>query len=323
MEAVLGVLLAAALGIGANGAELAKPIQGPSDGGSAGAAVGAPAAPGDMPMDISTGRPRIVASVNGRPAEVVEFDTGSTGAVVQRAYVDKHKLPITGEVALRSPFENTPPMMAKTVRIDSIVVGGITLRNVRAVVLEDKGFVGADAPLIIGPDEFPRHVITLDYPASRFSLTAARPVGKAGWQRRKPGSQLETSIEVQGQRIALLIDSGNPGVLMLPKSVADRIDPAMKLIPVGAIRTVDREIPILIGNLNRDARLASVAARLGHTIFAEVPFANLGSQGLLPFRLTIDNPRRRWRLDHLGAGPVMLDSAPRRQPDPAPTGNRS
>lgn len=311
------VLWAAVAGL-AGGSAGQSQASGVAPAGSAAAAAhAAPGASADLAMDLSTGRPRIMASVNGKPLEVVEFDTGSTGAVVQRAYVDKHQLPITGEVPLRSPFQNAPATMAKTVLIDSIVVGGVTLRKVRAVVLEDKSFVGAEAPLIIGPDEFPGHVVTLDYPAGRFSLTARKPAGRAGWQARSRGSQLESSVEVAGQRVPLMIDSGNPGLLMLPKSVAERVDPQMKLVAVGAIRTVDREIPIYLGNLGRDAKLASVPAKLGNTVFADVPFANLGSQGLLPFRLTIDNPRQRWRLEHLGQTPVVLDSTPRRRPAPA------
>lgn len=321
MRTALVVLFAVALGVGAGSESPLQASKAAHGSKAVGPILAAPGALADLPMDLSTGRPRVMASVNGRPAEVVEFDTGSTGAVVQRAYVDKYKLPIIGEVPLRSPFANVPPTIAKTVLIESIVVGGVTLRNVKAVVLEEAGFVGADAPLIIGPGEFRRHVVTLDYPAGRFSLTTSRPAGKSGWQRHKPGSQLETSIEVQGQRATLLIDSGNPGMLMLPKSLAERVDPAMKLAPVGAIRTVDREIPIFIGNLNRDVKLASVSAKLGNTLFADVPFANLGSQGLQQFRLTIDNPRQRWRIDRTGSGPVVLDTMPRSRPAPPPAGN--
>lgn len=280
--------------------------------------IAPPDALGTVAMDLLTGRPRMTASVNGRPAETVEFDTGSTGAVVQRAYVEKHRLPITGKVPLRSPYGNAPPVMADTVLIETIELGGITVRNVRAVVLDDQGFVGADAPLIIGPSEFPKHVITLDYPGGTFSLTETNPGGAAGWQRRKPGHQLETIVTVQGQRVPLLVDSGNPGVLTLPKSMAGRIDPQLKLTQVGAFRTVDREIAIYLGDLNRDAVLATIPLKLGKTLFADVPFANLGSQGLLSFRLTIDNPRRRWRLEKTDAGPVILDSTPRRRPNPTP-----
>lgn len=272
-----------------------------------------------LPMDLSTGRPRLLASINGGPPQIVEFDTGSPGMVIQRATANRLQAPVVGETTLASPYGNAPPAKAKVVRLASVALGGVAAAATDAVVVEDASFVGADAPPIIGPGQFPGHVITLDYPAARFILSRAAPADAAGWQPLGRDGLLEGSVEIGTITVPLHIDSGNPGALTLPSSLASRIAPGLALVTIGAIRTVDRELPIELGDLGRDARVAGTDVRLGKTLFADIPTANLGSDALAGFRIIIDNPRKRWRLAAAGSERPLLESRPPRRPAPQPS----
>lgn len=271
-----------------------------------------------LPMDLSTGRPRLLASINGGPPEPVEFDTGSPGMVIQRAAADRLRAPVVGEARLASPYGNAPPATAKVVRLSTLTIGGVAAAATDAVVMEDASFVGADAPPIIGPGQFPGHVITLDYPNARFILSRNTPADGARWQNLNRDGLLEASVEIGAGRVPLHIDSGNPGALTLPSSLADRIAPGVAMIKVGAMRTVDREIPIQLADLALDARVAGTDVRLGKTLFADIPIANLGSDALANFSIIIDNPRKRWRLAAAGSERPLLETRPPRRQAPQP-----
>lgn len=253
-------------------------------------------APADIrvPVDLSSGRPAVMARIAGGEPIAVEFDTGSQGALIPRELVNKLGLKENGEVQLGSPFGGKPTI-AKTVSLGTLDIGGITATDVTAVVQEDASFMGPDARLVIGPAQFADKVVALDYQAR--TLRIARQIDVAGprWQPLKNGL-LETDLVLAGKHIPLHIDTGNPGTLLLPQAMAEKLSPKPDLREVGRARTVDKEFTIYAGSVNRDATLAGVPVRLGDITFADVPSANLGSQGLAQFTVIVDFGRQRWQL---------------------------
>lgn len=253
-------------------------------------------APADIrvPVDLSSGRPAVMARIAGGEPIAVEFDTGSQGAVIPRALVDKLGLKENGEAQIGSPFGGEPTI-AKTVSLGTLEIGGIAATNVTAVVQEDASFMGPDARLVIGAGQFADKVIALDYQARTLRIAHQIDVARPHWQPLKNGL-LETDLVLAGKHIPLHIDSGNPGSLMLPKNVVETLSPKPELREVGRARTVDKEFTIYVGGVDRDATLGGVPIRLGDIAFADVPSANLGSQGLAQFTVIVDFGRQRWQL---------------------------
>ena len=249
----------------------------------------------DVPMDISSGRPVIMAQIGDGPPVEVEFDTGSQGAFIPKAMADKLKLPVIGEARLGSPFGGEPKI-AKLVSLGKLKIGGAAATMVDATVEDDIGFRGANARLVIGPAMFANHVVTFDYAARRIKLSPMAPENIKSWVPADPNGLLESTVELGNKSYILHIDSGAPGALTLPRSSLDSLAVKPELRPYARMRTIDKEFTVDIGTLNADAVVAGVPVKLVGTLFADVPFANLGSQGLSEFTVVIDNPGKRWAL---------------------------
>jgi predicted aspartyl protease len=271
----------------------------------------------DIPMDVRSGRPVILAQIGDGPAVEVEFDTGSSGAVISKAMADQLKLPIVGEAMLRSPFGNEP-VKAKLVSLGSLKIGGAAAARLEAVVEENVDFRGQNARLVIGPSMFTNHVVTFDYVNGRVRLSPKAPKNITNWLPMGEGGLLETSVDIGGKSYKMHIDSGAPGALTLPRAAFDDLSVKPELKTFAKMRTVDKEFSVDIGTLNLDAVVAGVSVRLGDTLFADVPFANLGSQGLKQFSIVIDNPGKRWALvAPKGMTPVLTASPLPPRPHPA------
>lgn len=261
-----------------------------------------------VPFDLSTGRPLVLAQIGDAAPMEVYFDTASQGAVIPRALVDKLRLKVVGETRLGSPYGGEP-VVAQLVSLGSLTIGGVAANDVTAVVQEDAGFMGPDAPLVVGPAQFRGKIVSLDYAARSLNISSGIPATTA-WQSLKNGLP-ETEIEIGGKRYPLHIDSGSPGTLMLPKSAADDLLPKPELRDVGKARTIDKEFSIYVGAVNQDATIAGVPVRLGDVGFADLPFANLGSQGLAQFTIIIDVANDRWQLIGPEGEPPLLTARPR------------
>jgi hypothetical protein len=245
-------------------------------------------------VDMSSGRPKIVAQIGNAAPMAVDFDTGSQGALIARELAERLGLEEIGETMMASPFGGAP-VKAKLVSLGSLTIGGLPAADITAVVIEDASFMGADPRLIIGPAQFAGKVISLDYAGQTLSISTNAPASASPWQKLKNGLP-EAEIEIGGKLYPLHIDSGNPGTLMLPKSAADDLSPKPELREVGKARTVDKEFSIYVGSVNAAAKIAGVPIKLGDVGFAEVPSANLGSQGLAQFKVVIDLANNRWQL---------------------------
>lgn len=298
------LLLLSVLGLGVGGYAIAKDkaptvIEAPVD--------------VSVPVDMTSGRPAVMARIAGGEPIAVEFDTGSQGAIIPRALVNKLGLKEIGEIQLGSPFGGKP-ITAKTVSLGTLEIGGVAATNVIAVVQEDATFMGPEARLVIGPAQFGNKMVALDYPTRMLRIANQINADNRRWQPLKNGL-LETDLLLAGKPIRLHIDSGNPGTLMLPKTVVETLSPKPDLREVGRARTVDKEFVIYVGSVNRDATLAGVPIRLGDIAFGDVPSANLGSQGLAQFTVIVDLSHKRWQLV-VPEGVTPLMTARQRAPQP-------
>ena len=272
----------------------------------------APKSSASVPFDLSSGRPVVQAKIGAHLVDV-EFDTGSQGAIISRAMAEKWGLKVVGQMQLGSPYGK--PVPADLVELDSLSIDGFAASDLRAVVDPDPNFRGPDARIVIGPAQFRGLYVSLDYAKKTLTLDVNQPKVGALWQKLKNGLP-EGSIELMGQQIPVHVDSGNPGAITLPIASAEKISPKPALREVGRARVVDKEFSLFLGAINADARIAGVPVKLGDVMFAEVPYANLGSQALKNFKVVIDLANDRWQLLSVSGSVPLLTTLP---PGPKPT----
>ncbi len=264
----------------------------------------------EIPVDLSTGRFRIDAQVNGGAPTKIAFDTGAQGMVVPRSLVGYYKLPVVGEALMGSPYGNEP-VKVDVVRLDSLTVGGVAATALDAIVMEDGVMPGLEPLIIIGGAQFPDKVIGIDFANRQLTLSDTVPDDKGKWQTLDERGLPAGSISYAGKSFPLHIDSGNPGLLNLPEAMAPLLGVKEPMAEIGQIRTVDRTIPLKAGTANAKVDISGMSVLLGTVTFADIPSANIGIKGLKPFRMVIDNPRRRWRLERdVEATAVLTMPAP-------------
>lgn len=254
------------------------------------------AAPQNAGVAFSTesGRPVVVARVNEQEMPVI-FDSGSQGAVIAKSLADSLKLEVIGEAMVGSPYGG-PPKTAFIVSLGSLSLGGVNAVQTDAVIIDDSQMPPGSPTLVIGPNMFADRAVELDFATQTLRFSSEMPGDAANWQKMDGRGMLKTTLTVGQEKIDVTIDTGNPGGLNLPKSLADRLGIALTPLPGRKIKTVDAEFPLYEGKVDRDVTLAGAPLRLGSTIFADIPSANAGAKTLDGLRLIIDTPRRRWRL---------------------------
>jgi Aspartyl protease len=253
----------------------------------------------EVEMSLESGRPAVLATLSGTPMRVV-FDTGSQGAVIAKTLAEQLKLQVVGEARLGSPGGGAP-ITAQVVSLGSLAIDGLAASTVDAVVVDDAR-LPAGTKVILSTSQFATAVAEFDFTRGRLRLSTAPASDNGSWQPLDERGLLLGSLQLGDQTVPLHIDSGNPGLLDLPASMAGKPPLTGPLRETKGVRLVDRELKRSVTWVDAEAIVVGVPIRLrGEVGFLDMPSANLGARGLRQAVLTVDTPRRRWRLAFLGA----------------------
>lgn len=259
----------------------------------------------DVPMSLSTGRPSLSARINGGHPVEITFDSGAQGAVITQSFAKDLGLEVIGETQVGSPLGGQP-IPAKIVSLGRLSVGDYTATHLDAVVLDDAR-LPKGTRLIISAAQFPDAQIELDFAALRFRLSKSSGASGDDWTRLNERGMTVTTLTIGGETIALYIDSGNPGWIDLPRSIAARLPLTGPLVKASEMRAVDRVVPRYAAPLDTHAQIADKTVKLqGTFLFADIPFANMGSAALREYRVLIDVPNKRWKLSFSGSGQPVI-----------------
>jgi predicted aspartyl protease len=267
----------------------------------------AAAADVDIPMDVSTGRPQIEARFKGRTISVT-YDTGAQGATIPRSLAQQLELPVIGRALVGSPNGGTP-VEVDVVSIDGLEIGGLRLvpgyRTLDALIIDDARLPPGTA-MVIGNNQFPGQLIELDFPAARFRVSQESAEDTKAWAPLNDRGMVETRLRIGGDSVPAHIDTGNPGVLDLPETLATRL-PLTNAREGTRITFVDGSVKTTEAEMQADALLGDLPVRLDGTFrFAPIPFANLGGNGLKGALLRIDMQGKRWLLRYAGAAVPVI-----------------
>jgi len=257
----------------------------------------AAAAATTAPFEVSTGRPMVEMTVNGKGPYRFVFDTGAPGLMVLPGLVDELGLPVVGKTELNSPIGGDP-VEARQVRVDSIDLAGASVENLEAIVLEN--LAGADLGQgVVGPAVFRRHgMLALNFESNTITFgAAAEPADVETWLPFGDSAPLlDIPVQIGEVRLSGHIDTGSPGVLSVPNGFADRLPLTGPVSTIGRARVVDAEFEIREAPIETTARVGDASIPLRTVHFAELPVANLGTAGLHGLTLHVDWERERFAL---------------------------
>ena len=247
-------------------------------------------------FDVSTGRPMVELTVNGKGPYPFILDTGSPILILRQKLFDELGLPVLGTTQVNSPMGGTP-VEAQQVRVESIALGGATVTDLDAIVL---GFGGAELGMgVVGPAVFREHgPLTMDFHDNTLTLGgSAQPSGVETWLPFGASAPLlDIPLHFGELRIDGHIDTGSPDTLAVPSRYEEQLPLSGPVRTVGMARTVDAEFEIRAAPIEVAVHAGDARISLRQIQFAELPVANLGTAGLRGLTLHVDWERERFAL---------------------------
>lgn len=252
--------------------------------------------PEDLPVPV------VEVMLNGGGPWRLAVDTAMGGTILlRRELATSLGLPVVGE-AMVGDSSDAPLKPAALIKIDEMVVGGLTARDVLGI-----GFAAGNAHLseipddlhgILGNQIYADLLTTLDYPGRRLlfrqgSLDAGAP-GTVDYEER--GKVMVVDLQIAGSTLSVAVDSGHRGTITLPRSLADELPLAEGLRHLESLSTVSNTYQRQASRLDGEAVLAGVRLLEPEIVFADEHTPRLIGFGVLEhFAITIDQRARRLR----------------------------
>jgi predicted aspartyl protease len=267
------------------------------------------------PMELEGARPVVAVTINGRGPYRFILDTGAHGSVVSKSLADELGLPVSGESELRSPAGGSG-VVAKVVTIDRLAIGGASASGVVAASMDFASmFPSPEAPRgILSPSVFPGVLLTLDYPKQEVVVQRGElpaPDGSEVFEDVSEDGLPMIPLTVAGRSVKAHVDTGSPGGISLPKAMAADLPLASPLVEKHRARTVDKEFVIMGAPLKGELKLGRYTLENPDLAFTDLPVANVGSDFLRRYAVTLDVRNHRVRLEE-GATAPPPSPAPRR-----------
>lgn len=263
------------------------------------AAAQAPAAPDRVGLDVSGPRPIAMLSIAGGEPVPVIFDTGASGNVIDAEFARSMNLPEEGPARVGTPAGGAPIEGFRTT-IAQATLGGMAVRDVRAVALPMPAMRSLTVKGVFGPGTFAGRLVHLDLARGELRVTDKTPelipAGTAypysdGGPRSLPG----VTVEIGGRSYDGHIDTGQPGALMFPRGLADQLPLEGALTAGPTARLADgtpRET--FIGRLRGTVRIGPLSFENPEVRFMDgLQRVNVGVAALQGVHVVLDPAERR------------------------------
>ncbi len=246
----------------------------------------------DMPLNFKDHVPVIEAKINGKGPFRFELDTGFGGMVqLKESLAAQLNLPVVGEAMSGDPSGRNPIVVrllrAETVDVGAAHFGGIT-------VSESKHQRSADLDGVIGLNLFNKLKVRFDYIDNRFSLAEGTISAERSRTYTIDHGVPVVEILVNGTKTKVHIDSGSPGEVTLPLSMAKTLSLKGEPVVVGRGRTADGEFEVYRSELKGEVDAGGIVIKNPSLDFISVfPIGNLGSRFLKSLSATFDPANKR------------------------------
>lgn len=220
-----------------------------------------------VPLDLSRPRPIAMLTIGAGETVPVIFDTGASGNVLDLDYARSAGLPDEGPAQVGTPAGG-PPLTGFRTRIDSGRLGNASIAGARAVALSMGAMQRLNVRGVFGPGTFSGRLVHLDLARGEIRVTAktagtlpsgpAHPYSDMG-MRSLPG----VAVEIGGRGYHAHMDTGQPGMLMMPMTMTGEVpldgaltdgpparlaDGVPRAVRIGRIRGAVRVGPLVLEN---------------------------------------------------------------------------
>jgi len=250
-----------------------------------------------IPFQLVKGRPIVDVTLDGKGPFPFILDTGAGGTVIGADVADELQLPKVGETRIGDPI-HPHGMVARTVRVGKVAIGGATFSPVVATAMDDPMLrEHTSSRGVLGMPLFANVLLTVDYKKSEIRVTR-------GELPDANGKDVVPYKSIMGIRVPITVgvleldadlDTGSPAALSLPDTYMDRLPLEGKPVEIGRARTVTSEFAVYAATLKGDVRIGGYRLENPSLRFNKLPIANIGGEVLGRFAITIDQKNRRIR----------------------------
>ena len=234
---------------------------------------------------------------SGEPVRVI-FDTGASGNVLDADFARAAGLPDDGPARVGTPAGG-PPMIGFRTRLDGRL-GNATLSGARAVALPMPTFQNLEIKGVFGPSTFSGRLVFLDLARGEIRVTpkdaGTIPTGEAHpYSAAGPRSLPGVAVEIGGRSHHAHIDTGQPGMLMMPMAMATEVPLDGALADGPPARLADG-VPraIKIGRIRGTVRVGTLSFENPEVRFMEgLNRVNVGMLALRGATIVLDPAERR------------------------------
>lgn len=254
--------------------------------------------------------PTIEVRVNGKGPFKFGIDTGSRGhARADVSLVKALGLTSAGGVTAGDGAGRTAAL--NLVRLDSVEIGGVVLRDIMAPSRDYNGRRTANRiDGILAFDLFANYLLTLDFPKRELRITAGalpEPDGKRVHAYQPFRGGISLPVRVGDVTMPAHLDTGFDSAFTLPLSLAAKMPLGAAPAVSGRFQLVASQITVSTAPVAGPVTFAGWDVRIPTLDFWDIyEHANVGSLLLSQFAITIDQQRQRVRLDRADDGPVIV-----------------
>lgn len=262
-----------------------------------------------VPLELTSHRPVLELTIDGKGPFRFLFDTGSSTNIIKDGLDVELGLEVVGADSLRTPgsddFLVSNRVKAPGVRISNTdIQQDIEMNLLPMPWSEHHG--------VLGPSFFSDYLLTIDYAASKLILS------KGELNRTDPdivpllqdSGMINFEVTVGGNTLEAHLDSGNPGRVALPFSLKDKLKFVEPPSEAGVVSTPVTSFKRWDAVLNGDLKIGGVAfANPKVHLMEGFEFANFGYQIFEKLRITIDqkNGLIRFEKSAVPAGKIAKD----------------
>lgn len=193
-----------------------------------------------VPFEVVDGRIYVAARVNGRGPFRFAIDTGASGiGRADTSLVTELNLNIQGQANNSDGVKNAK---ADTTQIDSLELGGMSMRDAEVITRDYNSRMSADAAFsgIIARDFFADGLLIIDYPRKilRFSRTVT--LSSADNDALRYERAFRVPVSIGDMKLEGNIDTGANVALVLPQSLYEKVSAEpLKQAGVGRLTNVE------------------------------------------------------------------------------------
>lgn len=236
----------------------------------------------------SNNRVLIMLTIGDNPPIPAVFDTGTNGNVIDIGVAERFGLENKGGSRSIDGSTGRPVTGFETFIADASL-GGAPIQDARATAM---AFNHPNEVAIIGPNSFPGQYVLMDLGRSRLIIYAPEEAPEAGQgipYLGEGGAALPSlNIELEGQSIAAILDTGNTSDFLLPLSLVKDLPLEAEPVLIGHATSAAGVQDVYEARLTEDITVGGLVIHRPKVRFMEGGRPNVGMPVLRQLKLMFD-----------------------------------